>query len=242
MVIVIIVIKDLWTGKSMSVIKTNINVFTVNQVSELLQVSPQTIVNWIEAGKLEAYKTPGGHRRIKKDDLEAFVKQHGMPVFGPPPGAEEEAKKMKKILVIDDDQVIVETITAALEEDPHGYEVITAADGFEAGIQVNHFKPDVLILDIMMPDIDGYEVCRKLKSSEETKHIKIIVLSGYLDEENYKKMREYGADLCFSKPLPLNRLKEEIAGLLYPAEGKRAAAAAHPPSSLGINPVPKRIP
>ena len=224
----------------MSLIKTTMTVFTVNQVGELLQVSPQTIVNWIEAGKLEAYKTPGGHRRIKKSDLEAFVKQHGMPVFGLPSDPDEGGKKMKKILVVDDDQVIVATIMAGLEEDPHEYEVITASDGFEAGIQVSHFKPDVLILDIMMPDIDGYEVCRKLKSSEETKHIKIIVLSGYLDEESYKKMREYGADLCFSKPLPLDKLKEEIARLLYPEEDKKAAAATDDPSSLGTNPVPKR--
>jgi excisionase family DNA binding protein len=226
----------------MSLIQTTISVFTVNQVSELLQVSPQTIVNWIEAGKLEAYKTPGGHRRIKKSDLEAFVEHHDMPIFGPPPDPDEGGNKMKKILVVDDDQVIVATITAGLEEDPHEYEVISAADGFEAGIQVSHFKPDVLILDIMMPDIDGYEVCRKLKSSEETKHIKIIVLSGYLDEESYKKMREYGADLCFSKPLPLDKLKEEIARLLYPEEGKKAAAAKDDPSSLGANPVPKGAP
>jgi len=224
----------------MGLIRTEATVFTVNQVSELLQVSPQTIVNWIEAGKLEAYKTPGGHRRIKKSDLEDFVKKHNMPVFGLSSNLDEEGKKMKKILVVDDDRVIVETLTAGLEEDPHEYEVITAADGFEAGIQVSHFKPDLLILDIMMPDIDGYEVCRKLKSSEETKHIRIIVLSGYLDEESYKKMREHGADLCFSKPLPLDNLKEEIARLLYPEEDKKAAAASDDPSSPGTNPVPKQ--
>ena len=209
----------------MSQTKAETTVFTVNQVGELLQVSPQTIVNWIEAGKLEAYRTPGGHRRIKKFDLEDFSRKHNMPVFETSSALDEEDRKMKKILVVDDDQVIVETIMAGLEEDPHEYEVITAADGFEAGIQVSHFKPDLLILDIMMPDIDGYEVCRKLKTSEETEHIKIIVLSGYLDEENYKKMREYGADLCFSKPLPLERLREEIASLLYPDEDKKVAGS-----------------
>ena len=137
-----------------------------------------------------------------------------------------EAGPAVRVGVIDLAAIIVETITAGLEEDEHEYEVIYAADGFEAGIQVSHFKPDLLILDIMMPDIDGYEVCLKLKSSEETKHIKIIVLSGYLDEESYKKMREYGADLCFSKPLPLDRLREEIARLLYPGEGGKAAGSS----------------
>ena len=226
----------------MSLIRTNTSVFTVNQVGELLQVSPQTIVNWIEAGRLEAYRTPGGHRRVKKSDLEEFVKKHQMPVFGLASDLDEEGRKVKKILVVDDDEVIVATITAGLEEDPHDYEVIAAADGFEAGLQVSHFKPDLLILDIMMPYIDGYEVCRKLKSSAETKHIKIVVLSGYLDEDNYKKMREYGADLCFSKPLPLDRLRLEIARLLVPEEIKKAAAATEDPSSLAVNPAPTRSP
>lgn len=190
------------------------DVFTVNQASQYCRVSPQTIVNWINAGKLLAYKTAGGHRRVKKVDLDEFLREHGMPAFGLASEAEKESSMNKRILVVDDDPVIVETITAALKEDPHGYVVISAKDGFEAGIQVSHFQPDLLILDIMMPDIDGYEVCRRVKTSEITKHTKVIVLSGYLDEENYRKMREYGADRCFSKPLPLDELKQEIAQLL----------------------------
>lgn len=193
------------------------DVLTVNQASEYCRVSPQTIVNWINAGKLKAYKTAGGHRRIQKADLDAFLKEHNMPAFGLPEETREESSMRKRILVVDDDDVIVETITTALEEDEHGYDVISAKDGFEAGIQISHFKPDLLILDIMMPDIDGYEVCRRIKTSEMTKHTKVIVLSGYLDDENYRKMREYGADVCFSKPLPLPKLKEEIANLLYPS-------------------------
>jgi excisionase family DNA binding protein len=192
-----------------------LDVLTVNQASEFCGVSPQTIVNWINADKLKAYKTPGGHRRIHKTDIEAFLKKHGMPCFGLSSDTPVESDMNKCILVVDDDDVIVETITASLEEDEHEYTVISAKDGFEAGIQVSHFKPDLLILDIMMPDIDGYEVCRRVKTSELTKHTKVIVLSGYLDEANYQKMREYGADRCFSKPLPLEELKKEIAELLF---------------------------
>ena len=77
------------------------------------------------------------------------------------------------------------------------------------------FRSHFIISDIMMPDIDGYEVCRRVKTSKLTEHTKVIVLSGYLDEENYRKMREYGADRCFSKPLPLQELKKEIAQLLF---------------------------
>ncbi len=184
-------------------------ILTVSQASKYCKVSPKTIINWIEAGHLKAYKTVGGHRRIKKEDLDQFLKEKGMPVV-------EEAKgeERKKILVVDDDKIIVETIVQALEEDEFGYEMISASDGFEAGLQVSHFKPDLLILDIMMPDINGYEVCQKIKSNPETKDIKIIVLSAYLNDEAFKQMKEYGADACFSKPLPLEQLKYEVAKLL----------------------------
>ena len=184
-------------------------ILTVSQASKYCKVSPKTIINWIDAGHLKAYKTVGGHRRIKKEDLDQFLKDKGMPI-----PEEPKAEEKKKILVVDDDKIIVERIVQALEEDEFGYEMISASDGFEAGLQVNHFKPDLLILDIMMPDINGYEVCQKLKAAPETEEIKIIVLSAYLDDDAFKKMKEYGADACFSKPLPLEQLKYEVAKLL----------------------------
>jgi CheY-like chemotaxis protein len=120
----------------------------------------------------------------------------------------------KRILVVDDDPIIVETIVQSLEEDENDYEVVSAADGFEAGLQVNHFKPDLMILDIMMPDIKGNEVCRRIKGTPETCNTKIIVLSAYLDDEKFAEMKKFGADVCFSKPLPLPQLKKEVARLL----------------------------
>jgi len=184
-------------------------VLTVSQACKYCRVSPKTIVNWIEAGHLKAYKTVGGHRRIKRGDLDAFLREHNMPIF------EEAAQEgPRKILVVDDDRIVLETIVQALEEDEYGYELISAMDGFEAGVQLSHFKPDLVILDIMMPDINGYEVCKKIKSNPDCKDTKIIVLSGYLDEENFRRMKEYGADCCFSKPLPLDQLKKEVASIL----------------------------
>jgi excisionase family DNA binding protein len=185
------------------------DILTVFQASKYCNVSPRTIINWVEAGHIEAYKTVGGHRRIKKSDLLDFMRKQGIPI-----PEKEIASERKRILIVDDDPIIVETIVQALEEEHYDYEIISASDGFEAGLQVNHFRPHLLILDIMMPDIKGYDVCKKIKSNEETKAIKIIVLSAYLDEEKFKKMKEYGADLCFSKPLPLPQLKEEVAKAL----------------------------
>ncbi len=182
---------------------------TISQASKYCMVPTKTIINWIENGSLPALKTSGGHRRIKKSDLDKFLEERKIPV---PAEAKSEARK--KILVVDDDKIIVETIVQALEEDEFGYDLISASDGFEAGLQVSHFSPDLLILDIMMPDINGYEVCRKIKSNPASKDIKIIVLSAYLNEEAFDQMKTYGADACFSKPLPLDQLKREVAALL----------------------------
>ena len=185
------------------------DIFTVFQAGKHCNVSPKTIINWIEAGHINAYKTVGGHRRIKKSDLEDFMRKQGIPI-----PEEQINSERKRILIVDDDPIIVETIVQALEEEEHNYEIVSASDGFEAGLQVNHFKPHLLILDIMMPDIKGYEVCKRIKTNDETKDTKIIVLSAYLDDEKFKKMKEYGADLCFSKPLPLPQLREEVAKAL----------------------------
>ncbi len=185
------------------------DILTVFKASKYCNVSPKTIINWIEAGHIKAYKTVGGHRRINIKDLEDFMRKQGIPIPD-----EETDEGRRRILVVDDDPIIVETIVQALEEDEFDYEVISASDGFEAGIQVNHFKPHLLILDIMMPDIKGYEVCKKIKTDDETKNTKIIVLSAYLDEDKFKQMKDNGADVCFSKPLPLPQLKAEVALLL----------------------------
>jgi excisionase family DNA binding protein len=182
---------------------------TVFNASKYCNVSSKTIINWVEAGQLKDYRTDGGHRRIKKSDLEIFMRSKGIPI-----PVEEDEGTRKKILVVDDDLIIVESIVMALEEDEFNYEVISASDGFEAGLQVNHFNPDLLILDIMMPDIKGYEVCKKIKTNDKTKNTKIIVLSAYLDDEKFAQMKENGADVCFSKPLTLAKLKNEVAKLL----------------------------
>jgi excisionase family DNA binding protein len=185
------------------------DVLTVFKASQYCNVSPKTIINWIESGYIKAYKTVGGHRRMKRSDLEAFMVNQGIPFPDQKP-----ADTKKRILVVDDDPIIVETIVQSLEEDEFDYEVISASDGFEAGLQVSHFSPNLVILDIMMPDIKGYEVCKKIKDNPNTRDTKIIVLSAYLDDEKFKKMKDYGADVCFSKPLPLTQLKDEVARLL----------------------------
>ena len=197
-------------------------VYTVYEASKLCGVTAKTIANWIEAGHIKAFKTVGGHRRIEHGDLVAFMKEKGIPMPSDMESAGDSGENpgKRKILIVDDDRIIVETLVLALEEEDENYEILSAFDGFEAGIQLEKHKPDLVILDIMMPDIDGYEVCRHIKSSDDLLQTKVVILSAYLDDNSYRQMREYGADLCFSKPLPLDQLRAEVAGLLAsPAAG-----------------------
>jgi excisionase family DNA binding protein len=186
------------------------DLFTVHTASAYCRVTPRTIINWIEAGHIPCYRTVGGHRRINRTDLETFMKEKGIPI----PVTDGKDSERKRVLVVDDDPIIVETLVMGLAEDEHNYEVESAMDGFEAGLKVQSFKPHVVILDIMMPGIKGYEVCRMIKENPETKDTKVIVLSAYLDKDKFEKMVENGADICFVKPLPLPMLKKEVADIL----------------------------
>ena len=191
-------------------------VLTVFQAAKLCSVSPKSITNWIDSGHIKAFKTVGGHRRIKWSDLQNFMQRQAIPL-----PETTEGTSRRRILVVDDDPIIVETIVQALEEDQNDYEVASASNGFEAGLKVVEFKPHLIILDIMMPGIKGDQVCRQIKSNTDSKDIVILVLSAYLDEKRFKQMQANGADVCFSKPLQLPRLRQEVGRLLGRGGQKR---------------------
>lgn len=181
---------------------------TLYEAGKICGVSLKDVSEWISQGLIPASTTGDGHCRIKRKDLQAFMRRQGILMH------KMNEEDRKKILVVDDNKLLVDTIVEGLQEEPYHYEIISASDGFEAAVQIRDAKPDLLVLDIMMPDIDGHEVCRKLKSDETAKEIKIIVLSAYLDDENLEKMKQCGADACFSKPLSLKSLKKEIRRML----------------------------
>ena len=178
-------------------------VLTTGDAARHCHVSSETVANWIRSGKLKAYMTPGQHRRIHVGDFRTFLRAHDMPPFG------EDYPGRRKVLVVDDDPDIVRLITKFLSGNDE-YELGTASGGFEAGIQVAKFRPDLVILDLMIPDIDGFKVCREIKSNPDTRHIMVLVVTGYAEEENIQKALQHGADYCMKKPLNLNELKEKI--------------------------------
>src|SRR5262249_45675358 len=146
----------------------NKTIYTTHEVSRLLHVHPRSVINWIEQNLLPCYRTPGGHRRIRRDDLLVFLRKHGIPT----PAALIQYKF--SVLIVDEDQTIVELIRTFLLSQGI-YEVHSAADGISALIELGHINPDLLILNLAIPGVDGIDVCRRIKSDPANKTIIIAV-------------------------------------------------------------------
>ncbi len=192
-------------------------VFTTFEAAKLCHVSPLSIINWVNAGKLPAFRTPGGHRRIRRDDLVRFMKESGIPV----PEAIREGSGRPKVLVVDDEPSIRRVLEEYLTSRPNPYAVSTAADGFEAGRLVASFRPDVVLLDLRMPGLDGFQVCRTIKADAEGAGVIVIAMTGYHTPETEQKILECGALRCVAKPIEPSALATLIDDLVERA-GPRA--------------------
>jgi excisionase family DNA binding protein len=184
--------------------KVDKNIYTTHEVSRLLHVNPRSVINWIEQQLLPSYRTPGGHRRVRRDDLLAFLRKHQIPT------PESLVDGMFSVLVVDDEPEIVDMVKAFLQRQG-GYEIATASDGITALIEVGRIKPDLLILDIMIPGVDGVEVCRRIKAGSNNRTC-IIAVSGNAEYED--RILDAGADAFMLKPVDLERLLTEAQRLL----------------------------
>jgi excisionase family DNA binding protein len=181
-------------------------VFTTFEAAKLCHVSPLSIINWVNAGRLPAFRTPGGHRRIRREDLVKFMKENGIPL------AEElsAGSGRSRVLVVDDDGAIRELLAEHLGSRSDPFEVMTASDGFEAGRLVATFKPDVVLLDLRMPGMDGFQVCRTVKADPETSGTIVIAMTGFHTPETEARIKECGAVECFAKPVEASVLADSI--------------------------------
>ena len=178
---------------------------SVSEASKICSVSRSTIWRWIKSGKIKASKTAGGHHRIKEPDLQAFMDDQQM-------HPQYRNAVDKKILIVDDDEMIRRFFKRFL--DRPGLTLAFAKDGFEAGIKVMAFKPDLIILDLILPNMDGFSVCEQIRQSPEAASIKIIAISGYDNEINRKRILAAGADAFIPKPIDTQLMLERIDQLL----------------------------
>lgn len=183
------------------------------QAARYCSVSRGTLWNYIKRGDLRASITPGGHYRIDKRDLEVFMQKRGIHPFGTyqPAG--------KKILIVDDEPLMQKMIAAALT--PRGYLCEAVSDGFAAGLKVMEFKPGLVILDLIMPGMNGFQVCRQIKQNRSMAYIKILAITGYDTPINRSRILAKGADGYLVKPMDLEVLRRMVDTLLKTSEVKK---------------------
>lgn len=188
---------------------------TSGQAASHCHVSPPTIKAWVAAGRLKAFRTAGGHIRIRLGDFQRFLAANVIPPYRPSAAAEASPPPEPRILIVDDDPRWLVVLDETLRRDPRGFKLETATDGYEALVKVGSFQPSLLILDVAMPKIDGVEVCRTLKAAPTTRAIRILGLTGYADR--VADLLAAGADGCLVKPVGLTRLLRELDRLLVSA-------------------------
>lgn len=186
--------------------KTDKTYLTPIEVAEKLMVSRVTVRKWAEEGKLEAHTTLGGHRRFTRKEVERFAREHGMAFVN----ADNADNGEYRILIVDDDERLVGYLTELLAGASEDVTVETAGDGFEAGRKTLSFNPHVILLDLMMPGMNGFELCRVLKDDPETRAVRIIAMTGEPTKENIDLVITAGAEKCLAKPIEPGLLLEII--------------------------------
>lgn len=176
---------------------------TTGDAARACDVSLVAVKKWIRQGKLRAIRTPGGHFRIPADEFERFRAEYR---FG-------GSQRRRRILVVDDEPDIVTMISEALRVDAR-WEIGAAANGYDGLLKVGTFRPDLLVLDLRMPRIDGFEVCRRVKGDETTRATKILAISGFGGEGARDDALAAGADAFLAKPFFTRQLEQEVRRLL----------------------------
>ncbi len=182
-------------------------VFTTGEAAKICKVSQQTIIRCFDNGSLKGFRVPGSRfRRIPRNELYSFMRDNGIPT-----DALESGKR--KLLIVDDDQELVELMVDAFARDGR-FEIRTANNGFDAGMLVKEFRPDLVVLDIMLPDINGKEVCQRVRADNTLDQVKVICISGMVEMDKVADLRAAGADDFMQKPFTVDKLLDRCCDLL----------------------------
>lgn len=182
---------------------------SVGQVAEICRVSKKTVLNWIYDGAMKAYTTHGGHYRVWPANIKRFLDQSGMDI-----PFDFVDDRTTSILIIDDEPDYAQMLKSAISSELPLVDVTTTDDGYEGLMLIGEIKPNLVILDIKMPKLDGFQVLELLKARKSDHETKVVVVSGYLDEATKAQLSKTVADQTLDKLSDINTMVRTIASLV----------------------------
>ena len=188
--------------------------FTTSEVARYCAVTNDGVLKWIKSSKLRAFSTPGGHYRVSAEDFRTFLKRFDIPIDE---SFFRGTSRERSVLIVDDEPDIREVVRRWLKELDEELRVEEACDGYEAGIKIGSMKPDLVILDVMMPRVNGIQLCQSVKNNPKTQNVKVLAITAFPEQDNVRKMYNAGADLCLIKPLQMEHFRLEVIRLLNEA-------------------------
>jgi excisionase family DNA binding protein len=188
------------------------DLFTTGEAADVCKVSQQTIIRCFDSGRLEGFRIPGSKfRRIPRENLVKFMKLNRIPLDNLDSGK-------RKVLVVDDDAEIVDLIRDIFGRDGR-FEVATASSGYDAGVMTHQFRPDVILLDYMLPDVNGNIVCQTIKQNPDFEDIRIIIVSGVVKQDEIDQLLRSGAEAFVKKPFSIDELVDKVCSVLQMSAG-----------------------
>ncbi|MCH8203627.1 MAG: response regulator [Candidatus Hydrogenedentes bacterium] len=179
--------------------------YTTFEAAKICHVTHHSIKNWIKQGLIRASRTPGGHYRILEDDLDAFREEYDM-------FPRDKGPSKRRVMIVDDDPDARELIENILSSE--GYELIKVSNATEVGLKAAQLSPDLILLDFLMPELNGFDVCKALRANESTRSIPIMAVTCLSKEDDIERIFECGADEYLSKPFKVEQLQEKVQELI----------------------------
>jgi excisionase family DNA binding protein len=186
------------------------DLFTTGEAADICRVSQQTIIRCFDSGRLKGFRVPGSKfRRIPRASLIRFMRDNSIPLDNLDSGK-------RKVLIVDDDAEIVELISDILSREG-GFEIRTASSGYEAGMITQQFRPDLILLDYMLPDVNGNVVCQTIRKNPEFENTRIIIVSGVIKQDEIDQLLRAGAQEFLHKPFNVSELLDKVNAALQVA-------------------------
>lgn len=184
---------------------TDQKAFTTFEAAKICHVTHHSIKNWIKQGLIKASRTPGGHYRILEQDLDKFREQYDM-------FPREKHAATLRVMVVDDDPDALAMMDNILTAE--GMDLIKVSNATEVGLKAAQMMPDLILLDFLMPDLNGFDVCKALRNNEQTRSIPIMAVTCLTKEEDIERIFACGADEYLAKPFKVDKLLEKVHDLI----------------------------